>query len=201
MPLSEQCGKTSFGTAEDDAVSIFGQGHDCIAESFVPRHATLGRMITKIRRKSRSCVRFHVNGFLSSRRTIFPIHWRYAIIAYGGIRTREKEHERLWVQALFGIHFGISSCTAVKDGLKHTHEVTLQAYFTILSTVFHGKKLATMRCIQIINKPTVNLHRLKYSSRFKQPRFASENGIFPKMLQNHAVHTSYQQAKGQFAPH
>ena len=41
-----------------------------------------------------------------------------------------------------GIHFGTSSCTAVKDRLKHRLEVTLQAYFTILLTVFHGKKAA-----------------------------------------------------------
>ena len=41
-----------------------------------------------------------------------------------------------------GIHFGISWCTAVKDQLKHTLEVTLQAYFTNPYTVFHGKKAA-----------------------------------------------------------
>ncbi len=41
-----------------------------------------------------------------------------------------------------GIHFGISSCTAVKDGFKHSLEGSLQPYFTILSTIFHGKKAA-----------------------------------------------------------
>ena len=41
-----------------------------------------------------------------------------------------------------GIHFGISSCTAVKDQLTHWLEVTLQAYFTNPYTVFHGKKAA-----------------------------------------------------------
>ena len=41
-----------------------------------------------------------------------------------------------------GIHFGISSCTAVKDQLKHRLEGTLQAYFTNPHPVFHGKKAA-----------------------------------------------------------
>lgn len=42
----------------------------------------------------------------------------------------------------YGIHDGIALCTAVKDPLKHPLEATLQAYFTILSIVFHGKKAA-----------------------------------------------------------
>lgn len=80
-----------------------------------------------------------------------------------------------------GIHFGISSCTAVKDWLKHRLEVTLQAYFTILFTVFHGKKAAKTHgaCNFSINWTNI-CAVLKYSSRFEQPRFASENGIFPK---------------------
>ncbi len=41
-----------------------------------------------------------------------------------------------------GIHFGISSCTDVKELLKHCLEVTLQGYFTIPTIVFHGKKAA-----------------------------------------------------------
>ena len=41
-----------------------------------------------------------------------------------------------------GIHVGISLCTAVKDGRKHSLEVILQAYFTNIFAVFHGKKAA-----------------------------------------------------------
>ena len=65
------------------------------------------------------------------------------LLAHGGIRTREKgSFTGSRCKCSFGIHFGISSCTAVKDGLKHTLSVTLQAYFTNPYTVFHGKKAA-----------------------------------------------------------
>ena len=65
------------------------------------------------------------------------------LLAHGGIRTREKRALQAHSsKRSSGIHFGISSCTAVKDQLKHWREVTLQAYFTNPYTVFHGKKAA-----------------------------------------------------------
>ena len=65
------------------------------------------------------------------------------LLAHGGIRTREKRALQAHSsKRSSGIHFGTSSCTAVKDHLKHWHEVTLQAYFTNPYTVFHGKKAA-----------------------------------------------------------
>ena len=67
-----------------------------------------------------------------------------------------------------GIHFGISSCTAVKDWLKHRLEVTLQAYFTIPRTVFHGKKAAkTHGAYNFSINRTMICAVLKYSSRFE----------------------------------
>ena len=66
------------------------------------------------------------------------------LLAHGGIRTREKRalQAHSSKKRSSGIHFGISSCTAVKDHLKHWLEVTLQAYFTNPHPVFHGKKAA-----------------------------------------------------------
>ena len=65
------------------------------------------------------------------------------LLAHGGIRTREKRALQAHrSKRSSGIHFGISSCTAVKDHLKHWREVTLQAYFTNPYPVFHGKKAA-----------------------------------------------------------
>ena len=102
----------------------------------------------------------------ASRRTN-PNHWRYAF-AHGGIRTREKgalQAQRS--KRSSGIHFGTSSCTAVKDWLKHRLEVTLQAYFTILFTVFHGKKAAKTHGACNFSIDWTNICAvLKYSSRF-----------------------------------
>lgn len=65
------------------------------------------------------------------------------LLAHGGIRTREKRALQAHSsKRSSGIHFGISSCTAVKDQLKHKPQVTLQAYFTNPYPVFHGKKAA-----------------------------------------------------------
>ena len=65
------------------------------------------------------------------------------LLAHGGIRTREKRALQAHSsKRSSGIHFGTSSCTAVKDQLKHWLEGTLQAYFTNPYTVFHGKKAA-----------------------------------------------------------
>ena len=65
------------------------------------------------------------------------------LLAHGGIRTREKRALQAHSsKRSSGIHFGTSSCTAVKDQLKHKPQVTLQAYFTNPHAVFHGKKAA-----------------------------------------------------------
>ena len=65
------------------------------------------------------------------------------LLAHGGIRTREKRALQAHSSKdSSGIHFGISSCTAVKDWFKHKPQVTLQAYSTKLYTAFHGKKAA-----------------------------------------------------------
>ena len=65
------------------------------------------------------------------------------LLAHGGIRTREIRAEQAQrSKDSSDIHFGTSSCTAVKDHLKHWLEATLQAYFTNPYTVFHGKKAA-----------------------------------------------------------
>ena len=65
------------------------------------------------------------------------------LLAHGGIRTREKRALQAHSsKRSSGIHFGTSSCTAVKDQLKHKPQVTLQAYFTNPYAVFHGKKAA-----------------------------------------------------------
>ena len=144
-----QCGKKSFGTVWDNTVSILRQGsylhcsarcteallalpndNECLNKN-VLAHDFVYRSFCVPKDKSSkplaicyNCIRWDSNPRISS---------------LTGSRCKCSS----------GIHFGISSCTAVKDWLKHRLEVTLQAYFTIPVTVFHGKKAA-----KITKKPS-----------------------------------------------
>ena len=96
-------------------------------------------MITNLRiKRSRTQLRVP---FFASRRTN-PNHWRYAFGARRDSNPRISSLTGSRSKDSSGIHFGISLCTAVKDHLKHWLEGTLQAYFTNLDAVFHGKKAA-----------------------------------------------------------
>ena len=160
-----QCGKKSFGTDWDNTVSILRQGPICIALRDVPKHFSLCRMITHFWTATFcSCSFLHVilrpeGQIQSAGDTLHNVRWdsNPRIVSLSGSRCKCSS----------GIHFGISSCTAVKDGLKHSLEVTLQAYFTILSNVFHGKKAAKIHGAYnfSINR-TIICAVLKYSSRF-----------------------------------
>ena len=99
-------------------------------------------MITNLRiKRSRTRKGPSVYRLLASRRTN-PNHWRYAFGARRDSNPRNTSLTGSRSKRSSGIHFGTSWCTAVKDRVKHTLEVTLQAYFTNLYTVFHGKKAA-----------------------------------------------------------
>ena len=131
----------------------------------MPGHFSLCRMITNLRMK-RSRTQLSVP-FLRPEGQIQSTG--DTLLAHGGIRTREKRAlQAQRSKRSSGIHFGISSCTAVKDQLKHRLEVTLQAYFTILHTVFHGKKAAkTHGAYNFSINRTIICAVLKYSSRFE----------------------------------
>ena len=185
-----QRGKKSFGTVWDNTVSILRQGlllhcsarctkvllalpndNECqnknvLAHDFVYRSFLRPEGQTKPLAICYNCIRWDSNPRISS---------------LTGSRSKNSS----------GIHFGTSSCTAVKDWLKHRLEVTLQAYFTIPVTFFHGKKAAkTHGAYNFSINWTIICAVLKYSSRFEQPRFASENGIFPKASKKLRKHTA-----------
>ena len=116
-----------------------GKARFCIAPRDMPKHFSLCRMITNLRMK-RSRTQLSVP-FLRPEGQIQTTG--DTLLAHGGIRTREKRALQAHSsKRSSGIHFGTSSCTAVKDQLKHWLEATLQAYFTNPYTVFHGKKAA-----------------------------------------------------------
>ena len=98
-------------------------------------------MITNVRLKTFSHTISCASSF-ASRRTSFQATGDMLSLHTVGFEPTNIELDRLKEQVFFGIHFGISSCTAVKDQLKHRLEVPLQVYFTILFLVFHGKKAA-----------------------------------------------------------
>ena len=119
-----------------------GKACFCIAPKDTPRRFSLCRMITNLKiKRSRTRKESSVYRLLASRRTN-PNHWRYAFGARRDSNPRKESFTGSKSKRSSGIHFGISSCTAVKDRFKHTLEVTLQAYFTNPYTVFHGKKAA-----------------------------------------------------------
>ena len=136
-----QCGKKSFGTVWDNTVSILRQGSLCIAPQDVPKHFSLCRMITNTWTEMFSRTRYRARHLVRPEGQTNPL-----AICYNCIRRDSNPRISSLTgsrsKCSSGIHFGISSCTAVKDWLKHRLEVTLQAYFTILHTVFHGKKAA-----------------------------------------------------------
>ena len=117
-----------------------GKARFCIALRDAPKRFSLCRMITNVRLKTFSHT-ISCTVLLRPEGQTNPLAICYNCIrrdsnprisSLTGSRSKNSS----------GIHFGISSCTAVKDQLKHRLEVTLQAYFTILHTVFHGKKAA-----------------------------------------------------------
>ena len=136
-----QYGKKSFGTVWDNTVSILRQGsllhcfarctkallalpndNECQIKN-VLAHDFVYRSFLRPEGQNQSTG----DTFYNARRDSNP-----RISSLTGSRSKCSS----------GIHCGISSCTAVKDWLKHRLEATLQAYFTILFTVFHGKKAA-----------------------------------------------------------
>ena len=118
---------------------LTGKARFALRREIYRGHFSLCRMITNLRIK-RSRTQLSVP-FL---RPVGQIQTTGdTLLAHGGIRTREIRAEQAQrSKDSSGIHFGISSCTAVKDQLKHWLEATLQAYFTNPYTVFHGKKAA-----------------------------------------------------------
>ena len=118
-----------------------GKARFCIALRNVPKHFSLCRMITNVRIKTFSHTISCTVLFCVPKDKTNPL-----AICYNCIRRDSNPRISSLTgsrsKCSSGIHFGISSCTAVKDQLKHRLEVTLQAYFTIPFTVFHGKKAA-----------------------------------------------------------
>ena len=117
-----------------------GKARFCIAPKDTPRRFSLCRMITNLGIK-RSRTQLSVPFFYCVPKDN-PNHWRYAFGVRRDSNPRNTSLTGSRSKRSSGIHFGISSCTAVKDQLKHWLEVTLQAYFTNPYTVFHGKKAA-----------------------------------------------------------
>ena len=119
-----------------------GKACFCIAPRDPPRRFSLCRMITNLGiKRSRTRKGSSVYRLLRPEGQIQTTG--DTLLAHGGIRTREKRaFQAQWSKDSSGIHFGTSSCTAVKNQLKHWREGTLQAYFTNPYTVFHGKKAA-----------------------------------------------------------
>ena len=175
-----QCGKKSFGTALDNTVSILRQG------SFLHCSARCTEALLALPNDNESWTEMFSRTRNRARHLLRPEgQTKPLAICYNCIRwdsnPRISSLTGSRCKCSSGIHFGTSSCTAVKDWLKHRLEVTLQAYFTILFAVFHGKKAAkTHGAYSFSINWTIICAVLKYSSRFEQPRFASENGIFPK---------------------
>ena len=138
-----QCGKKSFGTASDNTVSILRQGS--LLHCSARRTEALLTLPNDNEYQNRK--RSFAHNIV---RIIFLVRpegqTKPLAICYNCIRRdsnpRILSSTGSRCKHSSGIHFGISSCTAVKDQLKHRLEVTLQAYFTILHTVFHGKKAA-----------------------------------------------------------
>lgn len=161
-----QCGKKSFGTVWDNTVSILRQGSLLHCSARCTEALLALPNDNECQNKNVLAHDFVYRSFCVPKDKTNPLAMRFA--THGGIRTREY---RAWQaqrsKRSSGIHFGISSCTAVKDWLKHRLEVTLQAYFTIPVTVFHGKKAAKTHgaCNFSINW-TIICAVLKYSSRF-----------------------------------
>ena len=162
-----QCGKKSFGTVWDNTVSILRQGSllHCSARctkallTLPNDNGSWTEMFSRTRYRARHLLRPEGQNqstgdtFCNARRDSNP-----RISSLTGSRSKNSS----------GIHFGIPSCTAVKDWLKHRLEVTLQAYFTIRRTVFHGKKAA-----KITKKPSnesffaILIHNLTVFSAFR----------------------------------
>ena len=136
-----QCGKKSFGTVWDNTVSILRQGlllhcsarcteallalpndNECQIKN-VLAHDFVYRSFLRPEGQNQSTG----DTFCNARRDSNP-----RILSLTGSRRKRSS----------GIHVGISSCTAVKDRLKHPLEVPLQAYFTMTGHHFHGKKAA-----------------------------------------------------------
>ena len=118
---------------------LSGKARFCIAPRDTPGHFSLCRMITNLRiKRSRTQLSVPFLHPIGQIQTTGD-----TLLAHGGIRTREIRAEQAQrSKDSSGIHFGTSLCTAVKDHLKHWLESTLQAYFTKLYAVFHGKKAA-----------------------------------------------------------
>ena len=136
-----QCGKKSFGTASDNTVSILRQGsllhcsarcteallalpndNECLNKN-VLAHDFVYRSFLRPEGQNQSTG----DTFCNARRDSNP-----RISSLTGSRSKNSS----------GIHFGISSCTAVKDGPKHPHWGFLHPYSTTLFRRFHGKKAA-----------------------------------------------------------
>ena len=163
-----QCGKKSFGTVWDNTVSILRQGSllHCSARC---TEALLALPNDNECQNKNVLAHDFVYRFCcvpkdkSSKAT-----WRHAFSARRDSNPRISSLTGSRCKCSSGIHFGTSSCTAVKDWLKHRLEVTLQAYFTIPVTVFHGKKAA-----KIIKKPSnesffaILIHSLTVFSVFR----------------------------------
>ena len=143
-----QCGKKSFGTVGDNTVSILRQG------SFLHCSARCTEALLALPNDNESWTEMFSRTRYRARHLLRPEgQTKPLAICYNCIRwdsnPRISSLTGSRCKCSSGIHFGTSSCTAVKDWLKHRLEVTLQAYFTILLTVFHGKKAA-----KITKKPS-----------------------------------------------
>ena len=115
-----------------------GKARSCIAPGDAPKRFSLCQMITNARTKcSRTQVR--VRHLLRPEGQTNPLAIRFWRTA--GFEPAIIELDRLKGQAFFGIHFGISSCTAVKDRLKHRLEVTCKHILPSLPAFFTEKKL------------------------------------------------------------
>ena len=132
-----RCGKKSFGTDWESAVSILRQG------SLLHCSARCTEALLALPNDNELLIhayesKFRCNSF-ASRRTI-PNHWRYAFGRTAGFEPAKKSLEgsrkNLW-HTLWNI------LVHHREGFfNHSLEVTLQAYFTIKFAIFHGKKAA-----------------------------------------------------------
>ena len=162
-----QCGKKSFGTVWDNTVSILRQGLllHCSARRTEALLALPNDNESWTEMFSRT--RYRARHLLRPEGQTKPLAICYNCIRWDS-NPRISSLTGSRSKCSSGIHFGTSSCTAVKDWLKHRLEVTLQAYFTILLTVFHGKKAA-----KITKKPSnesffaILIHSLTVFSVFR----------------------------------
>ena len=162
-----QCGKKSFGTVWDNTVSILRQGLLLHCSARCAEALLALPNDNECQNKNVLAHDFVYRSFCVPKDKTNPLAIRFS--THGGIRTREY---RAWqaqgASVLLAYTLEHPRAPLWRIWLKHRLEVTLQAYFTILFTVFHGKKAA-----KITKKPSnesffvILIHNLTVFSAFR----------------------------------